>query len=56
MHPEFIGQLARQRTGEVRQLAAAEARAAGVVRSPRPSIRYRAGWTLVHLGLRLASR
>jgi hypothetical protein len=56
MHPDFIGQIARQRTDEVRQLAATDARGAGVVRPPRPSIRNRAGWTLVHIGLRLAAR
>ena len=56
MHPELIGQIARQRTHEVRQLAAMDARSASVVRPPRPSIRNRAGWTLVHIGLRLAAR
>ena len=56
MHPDFIGQIARQRTDEVRQLAAMDARGAGAVRPPRPSIRNRAGWTLVHIGLRLAAR
>ena len=56
MHPELIGQIAHQRTDERRQLAAAEARGASVVRPPSPSIRNRAGWTLVHIGLRLAAR
>jgi hypothetical protein len=56
MHPDLIGQIARQRTDEVRQSATAEARAAAAAHPPRPSIRNRAGWTLVHIGLRLASR
>ncbi|HMH89634.1 MAG TPA: hypothetical protein VK586_00985 [Streptosporangiaceae bacterium] len=56
MHPDLLGQIARQRTDEVRQFAAAEARAAAVARPTRSSIRNRAGWTLVHIGLRLASR
>jgi hypothetical protein len=56
MHPDFIDQIARDRTHEARQLAAEGARAAAVVRPPRPSIRNRAGWTLVHIGLRLAAR
>jgi hypothetical protein len=56
MHPEFIAQLARQRARETRHFAAVEARGAAVARAPRPSIRDRAGWTLVHLGLRLAPR
>ena len=63
MHPELIAQLARQRAREARQFAAVEARGAAVeargaavARAPRPSIRHRAGWTLVHLGLRLTPR
>jgi hypothetical protein len=56
MHPDFVSQIAQQRTNEIRQSAALDARGTAVVRPPRPSIRNRAGWTLVHLGLRLASR
>jgi hypothetical protein len=56
MHPDLIGQIAHQRTDELRQAAAADARGAAVPRPPRPSIRNRAGWTLVHIGLRIASR
>jgi hypothetical protein len=56
MHPDLIGQIAHQRTDELRQSAAEDARGAAVRRPPRPSIRNRAGWTLVHIGLRLASR
>jgi hypothetical protein len=55
MHAEFIAQIAHQRTGERRQTAAMDARAAAVA-PPRPSIRNRAGWTLLHLRLRLAPR
>ena len=56
MHPVFIGQIARERTREARQSAAEDARAAAAARPSRPSIRNRAGWTLVHIGLRLAAR
>jgi hypothetical protein len=56
MHPDLIGQIATQHTDELRTTAARAARGAGAVRPPRPSIRNRAGWTLVHIGLRLATR
>jgi hypothetical protein len=56
MHPDLIGQMATQHTDELRTSAARAARGAGAVRPPRPSIRTRAGWTLVHIGLRLATR
>jgi hypothetical protein len=55
MHPDLIGQIAHQRTDELRQSAAADLRAAAAPRAPRPSIRNRAGWTLVHIGLRLTT-
>jgi hypothetical protein len=59
MHPDLIGQIATQHTAELRESAAQSTRGARVVRVvrlPHLSIRYRAGWTLVHLGLRLAAR
>jgi hypothetical protein len=55
MHPELLGQIAQQRTDDRRQSATADARGAAAARLPHPSIRNRAGWTLVHLGLRLAA-
>jgi hypothetical protein len=55
MHPELLGQIAQQRTDDFRQSAAATARGAAAARLPHPSIRHRAGWTLVQLGLRLAA-
>jgi hypothetical protein len=56
MHPELVGQIAQQRTDDFRQSAAANARGAAAPRLRHPSIRSRAGWTLVHIGLRLAAR
>jgi hypothetical protein len=55
MHPDLIGQIATQHVDELRKSAAAAASGAGVTSPPRPSIRNRAGWTLVHIGLRLAA-
>ena len=51
MHPEMLGQLATQHTDELREAAAAR-----YVRHrvPRNSIRYRTGWTMVEIGLRIA--
>jgi hypothetical protein len=56
MHPDLIGQIATQHTDELRKSAAQSGRGASVARPPHPSIRNRAGWTLVHIGLRLAAR
>ena len=56
MHPDIIGQIAHQRGGELRRSAASDARGAAVARPLHPSIRNRAGWTLVHIGLHLATR
>lgn len=53
MHPFLTSQMARQRRADMR--AAAER--ARMVRRPRvvrSSVRHRAGWTLVAIGLRLA--
>jgi hypothetical protein len=52
MHPHQMEQIARQRTGELRaqaHLARRHVQPAG----PRNSVRHRAGWTLVEIGLRL---
>jgi len=54
MHPHQMEQLAGQHTAELRapraHLARRHVRRAG----PRNSVRHRAGWTLVEIGLRLA--
>jgi hypothetical protein len=55
MHPDLLGQIATQHVDDLRK-SATSAAAAEVTSSPRPSIRNRAGWTLVHIGLRLAAR
>ena len=49
----FIEQLASQRTAELRAQARPH-RAVAKASKPAPSIRQRAGWALVQLGLRLA--
>jgi hypothetical protein len=53
MHPFTMSELAIQHTSELR---AAAGRARPYVTPPRPrdSVRHRAGWTLVEIGLRLA--
>jgi hypothetical protein len=58
MHPDLIGQIARERYADLLRSAAhaRSARPASAARPGRPSIRNRAGWTLIHIGLRLAAR
>jgi hypothetical protein len=51
MHPSVIQQLASQHTDEMREAAAVRRIRHRV---PRNSLRYRAGWTMVELGLRIA--
>lgn len=52
MHPYTMTQLAIQHTNEIR--AAAGRRPHVAPPGPRNSVRHRAGWTLVEIGLRLA--
>ncbi len=53
MHPHQMEQLVSQHTAELR--AQAQRTRPHVARpGPRNSVRHRAGWTLVELGLRLA--
>jgi hypothetical protein len=53
MHPHQMGQLAGQHTRELRtQAQRARLRVARPV--PRNPVRYRVGWMLVEIGLRLA--
>ena len=53
MHPYLLGQAANEHVADLRRAAAA--RPARHVPADRGTIRNRAGWTLVHIGLRLAS-
>jgi hypothetical protein len=53
MHPYLKEQLARERARELR-MQAQRARPGHRRPGPRGSVRRRAGWTLVEIGLRLA--
>jgi hypothetical protein len=53
MHPHTMIRLATQHTDELRS-AAVRARPHVTPPHPRSSVRHRAGWTLVEIGLRLA--
>jgi hypothetical protein len=55
MNPEIIEQLAQQRQSEIREEIAAYC-AAAAARQPRKSVRERAGWALIHAGLKLTGR
>ena len=53
MHPYLMNQLASQHAAELRA-ASDRARPHVIAPGPRNSVRHRAGWTLVEIGLRLA--
>jgi hypothetical protein len=53
MHPYTMSQLAIQHADELRA-AAGRSRLHVAPAGPRNSVRYRTGWTLVEIGLRLA--
>jgi hypothetical protein len=53
MHPDTLNQLAIQHIKELRA-AADRSRPHVITPGPRNSVRHRAGWTLVEIGLRLA--
>jgi hypothetical protein len=53
MHPYTMNQLAIQHIEELRT-AADRSRPHVIAPGPRNSVRHRAGWTLVEIGLRLA--
>jgi hypothetical protein len=53
MHPHMMNELAIQHANELRA-AAHRARPHVTPPGPRNSVRHRAGWTLVEIGLRLA--
>jgi hypothetical protein len=53
MHPYTMSRLASQHSSELRA-AAGRARLHVTPPRPRNSVRHRAGWTLVGIGLRLA--
>ncbi|HTZ22656.1 MAG TPA: hypothetical protein VMC83_01560 [Streptosporangiaceae bacterium] len=54
MHPYQMEQIASQRAAELRAQKAHLARRHVQHPGPRNSVRHRAGWTLVEIGLRLA--
>jgi hypothetical protein len=53
MHPYTMSQLAVRHAGELRAMAR-RSRPHVTPAGPRNSVRYRAGWTLIEVGLRLA--
>jgi hypothetical protein len=53
MHPNLLNELASQRADELRH-PPGHARPYVSRPGPRNSVRHRAGWTLVEIGLRLA--
>ena len=53
MHPYLMQELASQHAAELRA-ARGQARPHVIATGPRNSVRHRAGWTLVEIGLRLA--
>jgi hypothetical protein len=53
MHPHLLGQVAHQRAADLHRTAA-QRRLASAAAARRTTIRNKAGWTLVHIGLRLA--
>jgi hypothetical protein len=55
MYPYELDRLAKQRTGDIRK-AAARYQAGAARRDRGRSIRHRAGWVLVQIGLSLISR
>jgi hypothetical protein len=54
MHPQLIGQAAHEHVADLHRTAA-QRRLASAAATRRTTIRNKAGWTLVHLGLRLAA-
>ena len=53
MHPNLLNQLASQHADELRR-PPGQGRSHVSHPGPRNSVRHRAGWTLVEIGLRLA--
>jgi hypothetical protein len=54
MHPFQVGAVAQHRIAGLREDAAEHRRAATAPPARRVLIRHRAGWILIHVGLRLA--
>jgi hypothetical protein len=52
MNSQLLDQLATQRVNDIRREAAA-CKSTAISREPRETLRERAGWTLIHVGLRL---
>jgi hypothetical protein len=53
MNTQMLHEIASQHITEVRESAARCRQASAVEREPRESIRERAGWTLINVGLKL---
>jgi len=53
MNQNMLDQLASQHVAEVRAAATRHRKPPAAVREPRESLRERAGWTLIHAGLKL---
>jgi hypothetical protein len=56
MHPHLLSQITRQHIDDLRRSAAERTPGAAPGTGAGAAIRSRAGWALVHLGLRLAVR
>ena len=54
MHPFQVAQVAQHRAAGLREEAAERRRAAMAAPGRRVLMRHRAGWILIHVGLRLA--
>ncbi|HEU5416262.1 MAG TPA: hypothetical protein VFV41_01140 [Streptosporangiaceae bacterium] len=54
MNPQLLAQTASEHVADLRR-SAAKRQLASKAAAPRTTIRNRAGWTLVHIGLRLAA-
>ncbi|MFL6073707.1 MAG: hypothetical protein ACJ73S_09965 [Mycobacteriales bacterium] len=55
LNPHLVHELAEQRAGEVRRAVRQSGRGPAHSRHPRTRLRYRTGWLLVDLGLRMTS-
>jgi hypothetical protein len=53
MNQNMLDQLASQRVAEIRAEVSSHRKPAAADREPRESLRERAGWTLIHAGLKL---
>jgi hypothetical protein len=56
MHPDVLGQVTRERISDMRREARNHRVPEKPTARPQLNIRKRAGWTLIDIGLRLATR